>query len=192
MNQRLISWIGTVAGVCVLLGVLSSLLWAWVTPLPAYLVDADFHASLGERGQVEVFAADAWFVLIGLAVGLAIGWLNWAWFRHLGWPVALLAVAGGLIAGGTCAGIGQLLGPGPFDARLAAAHPGALVPIALDLHAPSALAFWALAAVSPTLFLASIGPELAEPDAEAATDEAEAGASAEPALDSGPGASTPT
>jgi hypothetical protein len=158
-SHRVVSWVGILAGLAVVVGALSALLWARVVRLPAYVVDADHFASISERGHAEVIAADAWFVVIGLAAGLLLGALAWSWFRNLGWPVALIATGAGLLAGLVCWGVGQLLGPGPFDVRLAQAQPGDSVVIAFALHAPAALAAWGLAAVAPSMFLAALGPE---------------------------------
>lgn len=159
-SQRTISWVGVLAGICVIVGAACALLWAWLVHLPSYVVGEGYFAGLTERGQTEFFAADAWFVIIGLGAGLGVGWVAWAWLRDLGWPVALLATFAGLGTGVVCMGIGQLLGPGSFDARLATAKPGDSVPISLQLHSLPALAAWGLAAVSPALFASSLGPEL--------------------------------
>ncbi len=180
--QRAVSWFGILFGVAVVVGALSAVLWAWLVRLPSYTVSADYSATMTERGQTELFAADAWFVTIGLVAGLAVGWLAWARFKQLGWPVALLAAAAGLAAGGVCVGIGQLLGPGAFDVRLATAKPGDKVPISLTLHAPSALAAWALAGVAPTLFAASLGPELRGSSRSDQTDEPAEAEESEPGL----------
>jgi len=176
-TQRVLSWVGVLAGLAVIVGGLSALLWARVVHLPGYTVDSDHFAQLSERGHADVIAADAWFVVIGLVSGLLLGSLAWSWFRRLGWPVALIATGTGLLAGLVCWGAGQLLGPGPFDERLAQAQPGDSVLIAFELHAPAALAAWGLAAVAPSMFLAALGPEQTGPrpsrrgqDAEGAED----------------------
>ncbi len=157
--QRVLTWVGILAGLAAVVGALSALLWARVVHLPAYVVDADHFAQLSERGQTDVIAADAWFVVIGLVSGLVLGSLAWSWFRSIGWPVALIATGTGLVAGLVCWATGALLGPGPFDERLAVAQPGDSVVIAFQLHAPAALAVWGLAAVAPSMFLAALGPE---------------------------------
>ena len=162
-SQRVISWIGILAGLGVITGALCALVWARLVHLPAYVVDANHFAQLNERGQAEIIAADAWFVVIGLGAGLLLGSLAWSWFKGLGWPVALIATGIGLLAGLVCWGIGPLFGPSAFELRLAEAAPGDSVVIAFRLHAPVALAAWGLAAVAPSLFLAALGPEL--PDA---------------------------
>ena len=150
----MVSWIGVLAGLAVIVGALSALLWARIVHLPAYVVGPDHVAVMSEHGQTEVFAADAWFVVIGLVAGLVLGGLAWSWFRAFGSMVAFVALGSGLLAGGVCWGVGQLLGPGSFEVRLAHANPGDSVTIAFRLHSPTALAAWGLASVLPTLIAA--------------------------------------
>lgn len=166
-HSRLGSWVGALAAVAALAGCLGAVVWSLVSDLPAYLVNPDGTATLPEVGQQQIIGSDAVYVLIGLVLGLAIGALTWIWFQSVGWPCAVIATAAGVLAGLVCWGVGELLGPGPFDARLAAARPGDLVPVALQLRSPSALAVWAFAAVAPTLFVSSLGPEVASPEAPA-------------------------
>jgi len=159
-GQRIVSWVGVLAGLAVVVGVLGSLVWARMVHLPVYVIGPDHVAVMTERGHSELFASDAWFVAIGLVGGLVLGGLAWSWFRSLGWPVVLIALGAGLVAGLVCREIGQLWGPGPLDVRLDHANPGDTVPAAFQLHSPAALAAWAMAAVLPTLLASALGPEL--------------------------------
>lgn len=158
-GQRVFSWLGILAGLSVIVGALCALLWARLVHLPAYVVGPDYFATMSEQGHTEVFASDAWFVVIGLVAGLLLGALAWSWFAALGWPVALIASAASVVAGLVCWGVGQLLGPGDFDARVARAAPGDEVRIAFTLHAPAALAAWGLAAAVPVLLAALLLPD---------------------------------
>ena len=148
------------AGVAALTGALAAVVWVRVATLPEYVVRADGTATITESGQQQFISADATFVLIGLVVGLLLGGLAWSWFKHVGWACAIIATGAGLLAGLVCWGVGELLGPGPFDARLAVAQPGDVVQVALQLRSPSALAVWAFASIAPTLFASSLGPEV--------------------------------
>lgn len=159
-GQRIVSWVGVLAGAAVVVGLLCGLLWARLVHLPAYVVGPDYAANMSERGHAEVFASDAWFVLIGLVAGLLLGGVAWSWFKGLGWPVALVALGTGLLAGAICWASGQLWGPGSFETRLAHASPGDSVPVAFQLHAPAALVLWGLAALAPTLLASALGPEI--------------------------------
>lgn len=160
-RQRLLSWLGVLGGVSVLAGLACALLWARLVHLPSYEVRSDHVAVMSEYGYRQVFASDAWFVVIGLAAGLLLGGIAWSWFKTIGWPAGPLAMATGLVAGLVCWTTGQLWGPGPFDDRLAHAAPGDQVRIAFQLHTPVAIVAWGLAALLPGLFLAALGPEVA-------------------------------
>lgn len=146
-------------------GGLTGLVWSRVAVLPSYTVLPDGSATMSERGLTEFFSADAWFVVCGAVVGLALGIVSWRLFKQLGWPVALVAAGAGLLAGLACWQLGQLFGPGAFDERMAAARPTDQVPIALELRSYSALAVWAFAAVAPVLLASSLGRDEEAPRA---------------------------
>ncbi len=154
--QGLASWVVVLLVLSIVVGGLTAVFWANVVELPSYRILADGSATVSERALTEFVAADAWFVNCGAMVGIGLGLVTWRWFRPLGWPTAVLAAGSGLVAGLVCWQVGQLLGPGPFDERLAAANPGDLVPIAVELRSPSALAVWAFAAVAPVLLASSL------------------------------------
>ena len=65
-GQRVFSWLGILAGLSVIVGALCALLWARLVHLPAYVVGPDYFATMSEQGHTEVFASDAWFVVIVL------------------------------------------------------------------------------------------------------------------------------
>jgi hypothetical protein len=145
-------------------GAVAGLVWWWVVDLPGYTVGSDGRAAAGEREIVRFIAADAWFSVLGLVVGLVLGVVGWRQFRALGWPVAPLAALAATVAALTCWAVGYQLGPGPFAARLADARAGAVVPIELTLRARTSLLLWPFAATVPVLFAAALGPEREAPD----------------------------
>lgn len=140
-------------------GIIAAVAWRLIVRLPSYVVQDDGSASVTERASTEFFAADAWYVALGVVCGAALGFAAWRKFKHLGWPTAFLAGGLGLVAGVVCWQFGQLLSGAPFDERLAAARPGDSVPIGLALRSPSALAVWAFAAVTPILLGSALGPD---------------------------------
>lgn len=151
--------LGLLGALAASLGLLAAPIWRNLVTLPTYLVQADGSATISERGLTEIFASDAWFAASGAVIGVFLGVVVWKLFSSLGWPCAVIAAGAGLVAGVVCWLVGPLLGPGGFDARLAAARPGDLVPIAFELHAVSALAVWGFAAVTPILLGSALGPD---------------------------------
>lgn len=147
------------AGAALIAGLAAAVLWRLVVRLPSYELQADGSANVTERALTEFFAGDAWYVVIGVAVGAGLGIATWRRFKTIGWPCAFLAAGLGLVAGLVCWQVGQLFDGAPFDERLAAAQPGDSVPIALALRSPSALAVWAFAAVTPILLGSALGPD---------------------------------
>jgi hypothetical protein len=139
------------------LGALSGVAWWALTDLPTFRVLSNGGAVTSERGLAGFIAADAWYVVCGAVVGLVVGVLAWRWFGRVGWLVVVLAAGLGTAAGLLCWFVGYRIGPGSFDARLAAAQPGDLVPIDLTVRARAALLVWPLFAVIPVLLGSSLG-----------------------------------
>ncbi len=156
-------WIAAFGALSILVGALCAVFWVQVVQLPTYTVNDDFSARTTERGLTEYFATDAWFSLIGIVVGAALGLIAWKWFSELGWPVVLIAALGALLAAACCWWVGERLGPGPFDVRLGAANAGDVVPIQFLLRSRVALAVWVLGAVLPILLWSALGPDSADP-----------------------------
>lgn len=156
---RVLTRIGQVAALAVLVGVVGALVWANVTDLPSYVVQADGHATISDSDVGLLFARNFWFVIIGLFAGVAVGVAAWIRLRNVGWAVAVIAAVLALLAAIVCWQVGQLIGPGPFAPRLAPAQPGDSVPVALTLTTPSGLAAWVFSATAVPLFAASLGPD---------------------------------
>ena len=145
MSERLGS-----AGWAALLGVACGPLLGTVW----WLAAPEIGFAVARGGAVAVpdadwFGMDGWFLLIGLAVGLATGALAfWRWRAH---PVAvLLGMTVGLLLG-ACVGwwLGGLLGPEPLAAQAAAAVPGDVLDAPLRLRALGVL-------VAPSLLAAAV------------------------------------
>lgn len=152
---RVLQFLGLLLG----LGVLCALAWAWLARRPGYLVSQELGASLPERGLAEVFSTDALFALLAALSGIAIGLISWWWFRDRGWWVCVAAVGGALtVCLLTWLG-GMWILPPTFDARLAAASAGDIIPIDLTLHSMSALLVGPFCAITPVMLLAAFWPE---------------------------------
>jgi hypothetical protein len=157
------AWVALLLGLALVVGALAALFWSGVVDLPSYSIQNNGHAVISESDLAQVVAADVWYAITGVLVGAGLGLVAWRWFRSLGWPVALLAIAAAIVAGVVCWQLGELIGPRDFSARLAAAEPGDLVPVSLQLHSVSALAIWAFAAVTPVLLISSLGKDEDDP-----------------------------
>jgi hypothetical protein len=162
-RSDVLAWSALLMGLAVVVGALAAVFWSGVVDLPSYSIQNNGHAVITESELAQIVAADVWFAITGLLVGAGLGLVSWRWFRALGWPVALLAIAAALVAGVVCWQLGELIGPRDFAARLAAAEPGDLVPVSLQLHSLSALAIWAFAAVTPVLLISSLGKDEEDP-----------------------------
>ncbi len=140
-------------------GAVSGWIWRSLVTTPSYLTSDDGSVQITERAQGQIFAADAVFVVLGMIVGLGLGFAAWQFLRRVGWPVALIAVGGGILAAATCWLVGVLQGPRNFPARVAEAMPGDQVPIDFELHTTSAVLVWALGAIIPVMLYANLSRE---------------------------------
>lgn len=156
VKQPLGLWLGVLGLITVLGGALAGVVWWLVVPLTTYAVNADGGAMTTERGLANYVAGDAWFSLLGLVLGIVLGVIVWRWFGGVGWPVVFIAVAGAVVMALSCWQMGWWLGPGPFEPRLAAATPGAVLPIELTVRAHAALLVWPFGAVLPVMLLSSL------------------------------------
>ncbi|GAA1431217.1 hypothetical protein GCM10009616_17810 [Microlunatus lacustris] len=139
------------------LGAAAGVVWEAVVELPTYTVNQQGGAATSERGLTAVIGSDAWFCLLGALLGLLLGLVGWRRLRSVGWPLVLLVVLTATAAGLMAWWVGTVLGPGPFNPRLAAAGPGDVVPVALELRAPASLLVWPFLAVVPVLLGSSLG-----------------------------------
>jgi hypothetical protein len=156
---RIVGYLALACG----LGAAAGVLWWLIVSLPAYRLDSQGRASVSERELTQFFAGDAWFCLLGLLVGVALGVFGYRLLRDLGWPLVLVVVAAGAAAGVLCWAVGYQLGPGEFTPRLAHAPLGGSVPITLTIRAKAALLFWPLCAVTPVLLASSLGKDSEDP-----------------------------
>jgi len=172
--HAVVTWLGMATLLCVVVGGLAALFWSMVVELPTWSVATDGSATMTEAGWTQMMGVDAWFAICAAPVGLGIGWVVWRWFKPLGWPAAIIVALAGLLTGLVCWQLGEVMGPGPFADRIAAASPGQLVPAAMDLQAKSALLVWPMAALLPVLFGAAFARDrhVAEPLADDADDAA--------------------
>ena len=160
---RTLLGLGGFLALAVAAGFAAGVVWWAVVDLPTYRVNSDGGAATTERGLSEFISGDAWFVVIGLVVGVGLGLAGWRWLRPLGWSLVLVVGCAAVVAELVCWLVGYRLGPGEFAPRLAAAKPGDLVSIELTLRARASLLTWPFFAVIPVLLGSSLGRDDEEP-----------------------------
>ncbi len=144
---------------CMGAGVVAGVIWALGAFRPSYEVADDLAATMGERGLVSIFAADAFFSVLMAVFGVAIGVACWLLFHRNGWWVCMLSVLGAGIAGLLAWQVGLLVTPNDFPERLASAVGGKMVPVDLQLRATAALLVGPFAAITPVMLFAAFAPE---------------------------------
>ncbi len=142
----------------VVIGGIGGVVWKLIVTLPYYSVGDKGAATTTERMLTNFVAPDAWYSVVAVVGGLLIGLLAFRFVR-LGWPAVVSTAFSALGAGLVCWGVGVLMGPNDFNARLTAAMPGDQVPIDFTLQAPVAIALWPFAAVVPLLLWSSLAPD---------------------------------
>lgn len=144
---------------CVALGAIGGLIWAGITPLATYTIGDVLVATISERGQASIVAADATFTLIACAGGLLSGIAGWFVLQTRGWVVIAVPPLAAALAGLMTWRVGLVVGSSGFAERIAAAPVGDVVQIDLQLRALSALLVGPFAAVTPIMLLAAFWPE---------------------------------
>lgn len=140
-----------VVGVGIVLGGLASPIWHSMVTLPTYTVGSDGAASTTEKGLTQVFSTDAVYCLVGLIVGLIIGFLSWVLMRRRGAWGVLAAGVSSCLSALACWWVGVLIGPDSFAERIVAAKTGEVVPVDFALHTWVSVLVWLLAAMIPML-----------------------------------------
>jgi hypothetical protein len=133
------------AGALLLCGVPAGLLWWWLAPRADFRITADGPTVIGRPSLELAVADDSVLVLVLTGLGLLAGALAWLLRRHRG--VATVAALGLGAAGAAVVAwqLGELLGPPPTEAELAAV--GSVVTTPLRLSAVPALAVGPFSAV---------------------------------------------
>ncbi|MDO5683542.1 MAG: hypothetical protein Q4G46_12040, partial [Propionibacteriaceae bacterium] len=166
IRQPLWKWLTLFTAGVTVVGCLAGMLWFLVVPLATYQIQADGQARVTERGLANFVAADAWFMIFGLVLGITVGIVVWSWFSGLGWQCVPLAIVASTVMGLLCWGVGTLLGPGPISGRLATAAPGDIVPIEFTLRATVGLVVWPFGAVLVLMLISALVPDPEDPGLE--------------------------
>ena len=111
-----------------LVGLAGGVAWALLAPRVTYVVVSARTAELSNAETSAFIAGDAWYCLVGLAGGAAIGLGGYVLGVRRHGPAAMAALAAGGVAAGLAARwLGQLWGRSQFYSLLASSHPGALL-----------------------------------------------------------------
>lgn len=110
------------------------LLWSWLAPAVPVRVTAD-GVAFAEQHPQQVAAADGWFTLLGLGLGVLAAAAVWRWAPRLRGVAGVLGLTAGLVAAGLLAWyVGRQVGLASYEAALAAAEPGSLLQRPPDLR----------------------------------------------------------
>lgn len=121
-----------VLGVFAVLGLGCGVLWSIVVT-PADFTKVAGGGAMGETDLGRQFAADGWFVVIGLVTALVAGLVLAARRTRDAVLTTALMVLGSVLAAVLMSLVGHLLGPADPQAALKAARIGAKVPEALSV-----------------------------------------------------------
>jgi predicted histidine transporter YuiF (NhaC family) len=135
-----------------LIGVLAAVFWAWATPTMTYQINDSGQLAVLTTEPEQPVAADGWFAIIAVVVGLLAGFRVW-WHTRGHEP----GVVGGLIVGGllgsmTMLAVGGLLRPSDLE-DAASAGAGTRLHAGLAVHAPGVLLLESVAALLLWLLL---------------------------------------
>lgn len=144
----------TTAVFAVVVGVAAGLAWRFTTPRVTYTVGEDQVARISENDMVDIFIADARYVLFALLGGLLLGMVVLTWLRRRGATLVVWALGTTVVAGLLAWGVG-VVGATPMEVRVDAATPGDQIPNDLQLRSAVAVLIWPLAALVPVLVWSS-------------------------------------
>jgi Protein of unknown function (DUF2567) len=116
-----------VLGICVLIGLLQGLLWAWIAPGIPYTVLADGRFGALPTTSTYHFVDVALFALSGAAIGILLAVGAWQVRATRGWVMLVTLVGGSLLGGLIAWFVGVWLAPGVDPASVGATGSESLV-----------------------------------------------------------------
>jgi hypothetical protein len=144
--------VGAVLAASVLVGLAGGVAWALLAPRVTWVVVSPRTAQLSNAETSAFIAADAWYCLVGVIGGAAMGLGGYLLAVRRHGPAAMAALAAGSVAAGLAARwLGQMWGRSQFYGSLFSSHQGALLHRPLLLGGGSAVLWpavvsWPLAA----------------------------------------------
>jgi hypothetical protein len=150
------------------LGAVMGVLWWWVTPTERW-VKLDGGLGAAELNTSSWFAADAWFLILGVVAGIGLAVISWRWARRAPVAMVLGIVVGSVLLAAVAWSLGGILGPPDPTVTAKSVAVGTTIEGSLGLRAVGVLgapAVSALALVSLLLAMSKVAdePPLQGPD----------------------------
>ena len=141
----------------VLVGVIVGVLWWVITPSEQW-VTLDGGLGAADLNAPSWFAADGWFLILGLVGGLALASVTWWWAREKPVAVVVGLVIGSALLAVVAWSVGGVLGPPDPEDAAASLALGATVDGSLGLRAMGVLAAPAVSALALVSLLIAMAP----------------------------------
>ena len=116
-----------VLGVCLVVGVVQGLLWAFVAPGVPYKVLADGRFGPLPTTSTYHFVDVAIFALSGMAIGILLAVGAWQVRAARGWPMVVTLVGGSFLGAAIAWAVGARLAPGVDPASVGATAADSIV-----------------------------------------------------------------
>ena len=117
----------TVLGICLVIGLLQGLIWAWAAPGIPYKVLADGRFGALPTTSTYHFVGVAIFALSGIAIGVLLAVGAWQVRAARGWTMLLALVGGSLLGALIAWAVGALLASGVDPATVGATAADSIV-----------------------------------------------------------------
>lgn len=156
------------AGVILLAAPYVGMLWEWIAPAPTY-VNLAGEVYLNNQDSSEFVAADGWFLILGLLLGLISAGLGyWRWRGDL--PVIVAMSSASVVASLIAREVGEAFGPAPIQQTALTLADGETIQGSITLASDGILFAWAVGIL--LTYLSLIGGLERSTEADDATDDA--------------------
>ncbi len=116
------------------------MVWEWIAPAPTY-VNISGEVFLNNQDSSEFIAADGWFLVIGLLVGIACAGLGyWRWRGDLAMIVAMTGAS--VLAALIAREVGEAFAPAPIAQTALTLADGETVRGSIEIAADGVLLGW--------------------------------------------------
>lgn len=133
---------GIVAALTLFLAPYVGMLWEWIAPAPTY-VNIAGEVFLDNQDSSEFIAADGWFLVIGLLVGIASAALGyWRWRGNLAVIVAMTGAS--VLAALIAREVGEAFSPAPIQQTASTLADGDTIRGSIEIAADGVLLGWAV------------------------------------------------